>query len=80
MGKSNLGCLLGHGFRDFFDAVTDVNDGGLTGCIEILFTIGRDDPGTFAAKGDGERFLEVARENGGRVCGHSEEIVASRKR
>src|SRR5215475_11423218 len=68
--KSDLRSLLGHGFCDFPDAVTDVDDGSLAGCVEEFSTIGGDNPGAFATNGDRKRLLEIALEKRGRVSGH----------
>ena len=76
VGKSNLRGLRGHGLGDGLDAVADVDDGGLAGSVEIFLAVGRDDPGTFAADGDGKRFFKIARKKSGRVCSHDERIVA----
>lgn len=65
VGESNLRGLGSHGVSDGLDAVADADDGGLAGCVEIFLAVGGDDPGTFAADGRGERFLEVSGEERG---------------
>jgi len=79
VGEGDLGGLRGHRVGDRLNAVTDANDSSLARGIEIFLAVGRDDPGAFAADGDGKRFFEVAREESGRVCGHSKEIVTEPK-
>ena len=72
VGESNLRGLFGNGLRDFADAVANVDNGGLAGSVEIFLTVGRNDPGTFAADGDGKRFFEIAGKKSGKVCGHND--------
>lgn len=72
VSKGDLGGLRGHGVGDGLDAVADADDSGLARGIEIFLTVGGDDPGAFAANGDGKRFLEIARKESGRVCIHDE--------
>ena len=72
MGEGDLRGLRGHGVGDGVNAVTNADDGSLTGSIEILLTVGSDDPGTFTADGSRKRFFEVAREESGGVCSHDE--------
>ena len=72
VGEGDLGGLRGHGVGDGSDAVTDADDSGLARGIEIFLTVGRDDPGAFAADGDGKRSFEIARKEGGGVCSHNE--------
>jgi len=72
VGEGDLGGLRGHRVGDGLDAVTNADDGSLTGSIEILLTVGSDDPGTFTADGSRKRFFEVARKESGGVCSHDE--------
>lgn len=69
VGKGDLGGLFSHGFGDFFDAVTDADNSGLPGSVEILLTVGGENPRALATHDDRKRFLEVARKEGG-VGGH----------
>ena len=39
VSESDLRGLCGHGFGDFSDAVTNVDDGGLARCIEKSLTV-----------------------------------------
>ena len=79
VGEGDLGGLRGHGVGDRFDTVTDADDSGLGRGIEIFLAVRRKNPRALAADGDGKRFFEVAREESGRVCGHSKEIVTEPK-
>ena len=72
VSEGDLGGLRGDGVGDRLDAVTDADDSGLAGCIEIFSAVRRDDPGAFAADGDGKRFFEIAGEESGGVCSHNE--------
>jgi len=70
VGERDLRSLGNHGVGDGLDAVTDVDNGGLAGSVEIFIAVGGDDPGTFAADGGGKRFLEIA----GKESGHEEKL------
>ena len=72
VSKCDLRSLPCHSFCDFLDAVADVDDGSLARCVEIFFTVGGDDPGTFTPYRGGERFLKVTWKKCRRVCGHGE--------
>ena len=72
VGEGDLGGLRGHGVGDGLDAVADIDNGGLTGSVEIFLTVRGGDPGTFAADGGGKGLFEVAGEESGGVCSHDE--------
>ena len=78
MGEGDLGGLRGHRVGDRLNAVTDANDSSLARGIEIFLAVGRDDPGAFAADGDGKRCFEAAGEESGGIEGHSKEILTER--
>src|ERR1700682_5580894 len=56
--------LFGHRAADFFNAMTNGDDGGLASSIEKRAAIRGKDETTFPANGNGKRFVEVAREKG----------------
>jgi len=60
--EGDLRRLLGHGAANFGNTVTDANDRGLPGRVEKTAAVGRDDPATFPANGDGIGLLEIAGE------------------
>lgn len=60
MGESELRGLLGHGFANFPQAVTDADDGGLAGGVEKPAVIGGDDPTAFATNGYGKLSFEIS--------------------
>ena len=72
MGEGDLRGVCGHGVGDGLDAVTNADDGRLTGSVEIFLAVGGGDPGTFAADGGGKGLFEVAGEESGGVCSHDE--------
>src|SRR5271163_3901571 len=65
MGERQLRGLLAHGVADFGNAVANIDDGGLACGVEKFAAIGGKNPGAFAADGDGNRFVEVARKESG---------------
>lgn len=65
VSECNLGGLRGHCVGNGLHAVTDVDDSGLAGSVEIFLSVGRNDPGAFATDGDGKRFFEITGEKSG---------------
>jgi len=60
--EGNLRRLLGHGAADFRNTVTDADNRGLAGSVEVSAAVGRDDPATLTTHGNGIGFLEIAGE------------------
>jgi len=57
---------------DFLDSVANADDSGLAGSVKEAMTVGRNNPGTFAADGDGEGSFEITGEKSGSVSSHGE--------
>ena len=74
VGKGDLRGLCGHGVGDGLNAMTDADDCGLAGSVEILLVVRRKNPRAFAADGGEKCFVEVSRKE----SGHGE-IVAEAK-
>jgi hypothetical protein len=62
MRKGNLIGLGSHGAANFLNAMTDADDRGLAGGVEIASAVRIDNPATFTANGDGILLAEIARE------------------
>ena len=60
MSECDLGSLFGHRAGDLLDTVAYADDGGLAGRVEKTLAICGNDPGAFAADGDGKGFLKIA--------------------
>lgn len=60
--KGNLIGLGSHGVANLLNAVTNVDNGGLAGSVEIAPASRIDNPATFTADGDGILPAEIARE------------------
>jgi hypothetical protein len=60
--KGNLIGLGSHSAANFLNAMTNANDGGLAGSVEITPTFRIDNPATLTANGDGILLAEIARE------------------
>lgn len=60
MRKRDATGLFRHGSADFRYAVTDADDSSLAGSIEITAAVGRNDPASFAADGDGILLAKIS--------------------
>jgi len=60
VGEGDAIGLLGHSAADFANTVTDADDGGLAGGVEVAAAVGGNDPAAFAANGDGIIFAKIA--------------------
>jgi len=73
--EGDLRGLRGHGVGDGLNAVSNADDGRLAGSVQVFLPVGGKNPAAFAANGGGERFLEIAREEGG----HEKDCSKGRK-
>jgi hypothetical protein len=77
VGEGDATRLLGHGAADFGYTVTNADDSGLTGGVEVAAAVGGNDPATFAADGDGIVFAKIPGKKRGGVDGDAHwKIVA----
>jgi hypothetical protein len=59
MGEGDPLGLMEHRLHDLLDPVTDADDGGSSGTIEILFALGIVNVDSFTTVYNGIRFLEI---------------------